>query len=124
MRNHAKASSATELSQEITANEINGSSIAKIGSDGFIRGPTRQTDVTQGVKLRGTTVGTLLPRTASSRSVVAKAGRSVWSRQQNSWFVLPQDCFEFVFERSRRNSKCAKPGQAFGAVVSIFISST
>jgi DNA invertase Pin-like site-specific DNA recombinase len=31
-----------------------------------------------------------------------------------SWFVLPQCCFEFVFERSRRNYKRAKPGHAFG----------
>jgi hypothetical protein len=28
--------------------------------------------------------------------------------------AIPQYCFEFVFERSRRNSKCTKPGQAFG----------
>jgi len=38
----------------------------------------------------------------------------VQSRRQNSWSVLPQYCFEFVFERSRRNSKCAKPGHVFG----------
>jgi hypothetical protein len=29
-------------------------------------------------------------------------------------FILPEYCFEFVFERSRRNSKRAKPRQAFG----------
>src|SRR5215831_4142855 len=45
---------------------------------------------------------------------MARAGRSVQSPWQHSLFVWPDYCFEFVFERSRRNSERAKTGQAFG----------
>jgi hypothetical protein len=49
-----------------------------------------------------------------SRSAMAKAAWLVRSRCLDPRFVLPEDFFEFVFERSRRNSKQAKPRQAFG----------